>query len=192
MGISMRIFASLLLAATGSLAVAQAVPVDTGRSHLSIHVDKSGLFSAFAHNHRIEAPIASGELDVEKRSATLAFATREMKVMDEGISDSERSTIDQTMKGEKVLDVALFPEIRFVSTSITSQDGGRYQVRGDLTLHGVTRPVEFPVAFAHDRYNGSVKLKQTDFGITPVTIAGGTVKVKDVIEIVFEIVPGGK
>jgi len=188
----MRIFASLLLAATGSLAVAQAVPVDIGRSHLSIHVEKSGLFSAFAHNHRIEAPIASGELDVEKRSATLDFATREMKVMDEGISDSERSTIDQTMKGEKVLDVALFPEIRFVSTSITSQDGGRYQVRGDLTLHGVTRPVEFPVAFAHDRYNGSVKLKQTDFGITPVTIAGGTVKVKDVIEIVFEIVPGGK
>jgi polyisoprenoid-binding protein YceI len=112
-----------------------------------------------------------------------------MKVLDEGVKDSERADIDQTMKSDKVLDVQRFPEIRFVSTSITAQDGGRFQVRGDLALHGTTRPVEFPLSFAKDRYSGSVKIKQTDFGITPVTIAGGTVKVKDVIELVFEIVP---
>ena len=64
-------------------------------------------------------------------------------------------------------------------------------MRGDLTLHGVTQPVELPITLANGRYTGSVKLKQTDFGIAPVSIAGGTVKVKDVIEIVFEIVPAG-
>jgi polyisoprenoid-binding protein YceI len=106
------------------------------------------------------------------------------------VKDSERAEIDQTMKSDKVLDIARFPEIRFVSTAIASQDGGRYQVRGNLTLHGVTRPVELPIAVSNGRYTGSVKLKQTDFGIAPVSIAGGTVKVKDVIEIVFEIAPG--
>ena len=178
-----------LLAMCGQLAVAQAVPVDTGRSNLTIHVDKSGLFSAFGHNHIIRAPIASGRVDVEKRSVTLTFNAKEMKVLDEGIKDSERTEIDQTMKSDKVLDVQRFPEIRFLSTAITPQDGGRHQVRGDLTLHGVTRPVELSVAFSKDRYTGSVKLRQTDFRITPVSVAGGTVKVKNVIEIVFEIVP---
>ena len=181
---------SLLLTLTATLAPAQSAPVDTARSKLTIHVEKSGLFSAFAHNHVIEAPIASGQLDTEKRIVSLSFNTKEMKVLDEGIKESERADIDQTMKGDKVLDVARFPEIRFVSSAITPQDHDRFQVHGDLSLHGVTKPVELPVSFANGRYTGSIKMKQTDFGIAPVSIAGGTVKVKDVIEIVFEIVPG--
>jgi polyisoprenoid-binding protein YceI len=184
-----KLTCSLVLAIATHLAAAQAADVDAGRSSITVKVDKTGLFSAFAHNHTIQAPIASGKLDTEKRAATLTFNAKEMKVLDEGVKDSERADIDQTMKSDKVLDVQRFPEIRFVSTTITAQDGGRFQVRGDLTLHGTTRPVEFPLSFAKDRYSGSVKIKQTDFGITPVTIAGGTVKVKDVIELVFEIVP---
>ena len=184
-----KLTCSLMLAIATHLAAAQAADVDAGRSSITVKVDKTGLFSAFAHNHTIQAPIASGKLDTEKRAATLTFNAKEMKVLDEGVKDSERADIDQTMKSDKVLDVQRFPEIRFVSTTITAQDGGRFQVRGDLTLHGTTRPVEFPLSFAKDRYSGSVKIKQTDFGITPVTIAGGTVKVKDVIELVFEIVP---
>jgi polyisoprenoid-binding protein YceI len=179
----------LALAIACHFAAAQAVDVDTGRSSIKVKVEKSGLFSAFAHNHTIEAPLASGQLDTERRTAALTFNAKEMKVLDEGVKDSERADIDQTMKSDKVLDVKRFPEIRFVSTSITPESGGRYQVRGDLTLHGTTRPAEFPMSFSKDRYSGSVKLKQTDFGIAPVSIAGGTVKVKDVIEVIFEIVP---
>ena len=183
-----KLTCSLLLALACRLAAAQAADVDAGRSSITVKVEKTGLFSAFAHNHTIQAPIASGKLDTEKRTATLSFNTKEMKVLDEGVKDSEKAEIEQTMKSDKVLDVQHFPEIRFASTSITAQDRGRYQVRGDLTLHGTTRPVEFPIIFSKDRYSGSVKLKQTDFGIAPVSIAGGTVKVKDVIEIVFDIV----
>jgi polyisoprenoid-binding protein YceI len=174
------------------MAAAQAVNIDTGRSSIKVKVEKTGLFSAFAHNHTIEAPLASGRLDTANRAADLTFNAKEMKVLDEGVKDSERADIDQTMKSDKVLDVNRFPEIRYTSTSITPQDGdgGRFHVRGDLTLHGATRPVEFPISFSKNRYTGSVKLKQTDFGIAPVSIAGGTVKVKDVIEVVFEIVPG--
>ena len=184
-----KLTCSLILVLTCHLAVAPAADVDAERSNITVKVEKTGLFSAFAHNHTIQAPIASGKLDTEKRTATLTFNAKEMKVLDEGVKDSERADIDQTMKSDKVLDVQRFPEIRFASTSITPQEGGRCQVRGDLTLHGTTRPVEFPMTLSKDRYTGSLKLKQTDFGIAPVSIAGGTVKVKDVIEIVFEIVP---
>lgn len=181
---------SLVLAMACHLAAAQAVGVDTARSSIKVKVEKTGLFSAFAHNHTIEAPLASGQLDTEKRAAALTFNAKAMKVLDEGVKDSERADIDQTMKSDKVLDANRFPEIRFVSTSITPQSDGRFQVRGDLTLHGTTRPVEIPISFSKDRYSGTVKLKQTDFGIVPVSIAGGAVKVKDVIEVIFEIVPG--
>ncbi len=184
-----RIACAVILAVACHGAAAQVVDIDTTRSTVTVKVEKSGLFSAFAHNHTIQAPLASGSLDASKRTATLSFNTKEMKVVDEGVKDSERAEIEQTMKSERVLDVQKFPEVRFVSTSVTQQDSGRYHVQGDLTLHGTTHLVEFPLTFSNARYAGSVKLKQTDFGITPVTIAGGAVKVKDVIEVVFEIVP---
>jgi polyisoprenoid-binding protein YceI len=170
-------------------AVAEAVDIDGGRSNITVKVEKSGLFSAFAHNHTIRAPIAYGKIDPGKRAATLTFAAGEMKVVDPGVKESERAEIEQTMKSDKALDVQRFPEISFASTSIEQKDGGGFQVRGDLTLHGNTRAVEFPVTLSKDQYSGSVKLKQTDFGISPVSIAGGAIKVKDVIEVIFEIVP---
>ena len=183
-----RVACGFLLVMGCWLAAAQAAEVDSDRSSITVKVEKSGLFSAFAHNHTIRASIASGKLDAEKRTAELVFNTKEIKVLDEGVKDSEKAEIEQTMKSDKVLDIQRFPEIRFQSTSIALQDSGHYLVRGGLTLHGTTRPVEFPVAFTKGRYTGAVKLKQTDFGITPVSIAGGAVKVKDVIEAVFEII----
>jgi polyisoprenoid-binding protein YceI len=182
-----------------SCAAAYAADIDPAASKITVKVDKTGLFSAFAHDHTIAAPLAAGHLDVQKRSVELKFRAQEMKVLDPGIKDSERADIDHTMKSYKVLDAGRFPEIVFVSTSVETPAVGakaseadaakRYLVHGRLTLHGVTRPVELPVSFSDGHYTGKVTLKQTEFGITPVKIAGGTVKVKDAIEIVFEIVP---
>jgi len=183
--------AFLLLALTLPV---QAADIDLAASKITVHVEKQGLFAAFAHNHVISAPLASGHLNVEKRTIELTFRAQDMKVLDPDASDSERSTIESTMKSAQVLDPAGFPEITFASTSVESPAAEavgtrtRYLVRGNLTLHGVTRPVDMSVSFSEGRYTGKVTLKQTDFGITPVKIAGGTVRVKDVIEIDFEIV----
>jgi len=48
-------------------------------------------------------------------------------------------------------------------------------------------PVAVEVTLKDQHYRGSTTLKQTDFGIKPVTVAGGTVKVKDDVKIEFEI-----
>jgi polyisoprenoid-binding protein YceI len=162
--------------------------IDAAASKVTIRVEKSGLFSAFAHNHVIAAPLASANLDADKRTVALKFQAQEMKVLDPGVSDSERNDIDHTMKSEKVLDPARFPEISFSSTSVEPAGQNRFLVRGDLTLHGVTRPVELQVSSSQNHYTGKVSLKQTEFGIAPVKIAGGAVRVKDVIEIEFDIV----
>lgn len=182
-----------MLALVLSLTTAHAADLDLAASKITVHVEKTGLFSAFAHNHVISAPLASGLLDLQKRTIELTFRPQDMKVLDPDVSVSDRATVESNMKGGEVLDAARFPEIKFVSASVVALAGeaagpARYQVDGNLTLHGVTRPVGMSVSLSAGHYTGRVTLKQTDFGITPIKIGGGAIRVKDPIEIIFEIV----
>ena len=168
---------------------AQRAEIDSSKSVITVHVFKSGLFSSFAHDHVIQAPVASGGIDVQEKSVTLTFNVADMKVLDPGTSDSERKDIDATMKGPKVLDGAQFPAIGFTSSSVKASGGDRNEVTGTLKVHGVSRQITAPVTIHEGKYSGSLTLKQTDYGITPVKIAGGAVRVKDEIAIEFEVVP---
>jgi len=169
-------------------AVAQSLhEVDVAKSVLTVRVYKTGLFSAFAHDHEVRAPIQKGTFDEQKRSVEFQVDTRELKVLDPGVSESDRSQVQHTMLGPKVLDSEQFKEIKFRSTSIEAAGSGKWTVTGDLTLHGQTRPVKVDVEGAAGHYHGSAKLHQTEFGITPVTIGGGAIKVKDDVRIEFEI-----
>jgi polyisoprenoid-binding protein YceI len=81
-----------------------------------------------------------------------------------------------------------FPEILFDSESAERSEAGAWTVRGQLTLHGQTRPLTTTVSGAQGHYKGSLALKQSDFGIAPIKVAGGAVKVKDQLTIDFDIV----
>jgi polyisoprenoid-binding protein YceI len=104
--------------------------------------------------------------------------------------------VQATMQGEKVLDVAKFPEITFSSSSVSAakktSDGWELTLSGKLKLHGVEKPASFPLRVHADsrelRGEGEVSILQTDYGITPVKVAGGSVKVKDKLKITFSIV----
>jgi len=183
----MRTFALLALA-LALIENSAAAEVDTAASKVLVHVEKSGLFAAFAHNHVIAAPLASANLDMQKKTVEVRFRTQDMKVLDPGTRESERAEIEETMKSDKVLDPAQFPEITFASTSAEGTDPKHFVVRGNLSLHGVTKPIELKVSCSEGRCSGKFTLKQTEFGITPVKIAGGAVRVKDPIEIEFDIV----
>ena len=163
-------------------------PIDAGRSSILIHVYKTGLFSAFGHEHEIHATIAHGTIDEGKQTVEFSVDARALRVMDRDVSDSDRAEIQSTMLGPKVLDSEKFPEIRFRSTTLEANGSGKWTARGDLMLHGQTHSVRVSVAGSHGHYRGSAMLRQRDFGITPVTVAGGSIKVKDEVRIDFEIV----
>jgi len=167
--------------------VAQPASIDLSQSTVTVHVYKSGLFAALAHNHTIKAPIASGSVDRERRIVSITFHANDLRVADAEGSESDHRQIEDTMKGPEVLDAAQFPVISFQSKQVETAKGESYEVAGDLKLHGRNKEITLPVAFSGGIYRGSVRLKQSDFGITPVTIAGGAVRVKDEIEIDFEI-----
>lgn len=186
---SVRILAIVVLALAGCFSHAQtAREIDTEKSTLTVRVYKSGLFSAFAHDHEIRASIQSGSFNEQKRSVEFKVRSADLKVLDPDGSDSERSQVQHTMEGPKVLDPDKFPEISFHSTSIEAAGQGKWNVVGDLTLHGQTHPVKVEVDGTNGHYRGSARFRQTEFGITPVSIGGGSIKVKDEVRIEFEIV----
>ena len=168
--------------------LAASSPVDAEHSKLTIRVFKKGLFSGFAHDHEIAAPLASGTVDTAALSVELRFYAKTLKVLDPNVSAGDLAKIQETMLSDKVLDTEHFPEISFISRSVKAAGDNAYTVEGDLTLHGVTHPLTLQVSLQNNHYTGSVNLKQTDFGITPISVFGGSVKVKDVIEVSFDIV----
>jgi polyisoprenoid-binding protein YceI len=171
-------------------AYGQGKAIDVNKSSMKILVFKSGAFSAFAHNHEIEAPIADGKIDSSANaSVQLRVDAREMRVLDPEVDADKRGEIQRTMHSAAVLDVEKFPEISYQSTSVTSRGDDHWEVRGDLTLHGKKQPVAVEVSLKDGHYRGSAAIKQSDFGIEPIRIAGGTVKVKDELRIEFDIVP---
>jgi polyisoprenoid-binding protein YceI len=190
-----RIACTVFAFVIGSLCLSQVTKgssdsrsIDAAHSTLTVHVYKSGFLSAFGHNHEIQAPIQAGEVkESGTPSVELHVDARKLRVLDPEVSNGTRAQIQETMLGAQVLDANRFPEIRFQSTGVEPKGPEHWIVHGNLGLHGADRPVAVEIALKDARYRGSTTLKQTDFGITPVTVAGGTVKVKDEVKIDFEI-----
>jgi polyisoprenoid-binding protein YceI len=181
---------ALVLAAglSPSILLCQSRTIDAEHSGLKVRVFKTGFFSAFAHNHEIDAPITQGAVDTsEHASVVLSVDARKLRVGDPEVSEKDRADIQKTMFGPEVLDSEHFPEIVFKSTAVEPNGADRWTVRGDLTLHGQTRPVAVDVSYRAGHYTGQATLKQTEFGMKPVSIAGGTVKVKDEVRVEFDI-----
>jgi polyisoprenoid-binding protein YceI len=190
-----------LLAQLSAAPAAATYSVDSGRSTLTVTVGKGGLFKAFGHDHLIRATRLSGlvrfdEDQPEGASVDFVVDAASLSVIDPGESDAGRQSIQLTMLSDKVMDVQRFPSITFtsggVSSAVQTAEGRDLVVQGVLRLHGVDRPVRVPVHVAIDRgvlrVRGEVSLRQTEFGITPVTVAGGMVRVKDELTISFEII----
>ena len=179
---------ALLMVLAGSYyALAQGSSIDAANSKLIVHVSKGGLFSAFGDNHEVAAPISTGFVDEAARKVKFVIEAARLKVLDPQLAPDKREQIQQRMLGPDVLDVAHFAQIRFESTTVTGAND-RWNVEGQLSLHGATRPIVLNVRQENGRYIGACTIKQRDFGITPVSVGGGTVKVKDELKIDFDVV----
>jgi polyisoprenoid-binding protein YceI len=176
--------------------------LDAGRSTFTVQAFATGLLSGFGHDPTIEILDFTGEARFDPQ--TLANAsiravarTGSLRVVDD-VKEKDRQEIERTMLDE-VLEVARHPEATFESTSITVTRivEGRYKARivGDLTLHGATRKGLWIMAqvivsgeSGELRARGEFALKQTEFGIKPVSVAAGALKLKDEVKLTFDLV----
>ena len=84
---------------------------------------------------------------------------------------------DAHLKSPAFLDVDKFPTITFKSTKIEADGSGKWKVTGDLTLHGVTKPVVLevestgtpvadPMGNTRAGASATTKISRKDFGLT--------------------------
>ena len=185
-----------------SLAVAAAGPrtftVDPEHSRALIDVGKSGTFSFAGHTHEVEAPLTSGIVHLDPDALTrsdvhLEFNAAAMRLTGKGEPPGDVPKVTQAMLGDQVLDAKTYPSITFESTSVTAKGALPtldLSVAGKLTIRNTTKPVTAAVAVKVDgatlTATGTFTIKQTDFGIKPISV-GGVVKVKDELTITFTI-----
>jgi polyisoprenoid-binding protein YceI len=183
--------------------VARAAPrhyaLDPAQSRVEIHVGKTGLFGFAGHEHQVVAGTFRGSVTfdparIDASSVDVTIDAAALRVTGQGEPADDVPKVQAAMVGPTCLDAGRFPTIRFVSTGASEAGGAGPSGRdlalgGRLTLHGVTRPLTLQVHLAvtgdHLEATGKTLLRQTDFGITPISKAG-VVKVKDELTIVWK------
>ncbi len=172
-----------LLAMAAPLAMAQTStwisdPMHSEVDFTILHLGLSNVHGRFGH---VTATITLDDKDITKSSvkATIDVA---------GVSTGETPR-DNHLKSPDFFDVANFSNATFVSTGV-SRSGGKLMVTGNLTLHGVTKPVTLEVEGPtgpvpgmdkkqHAGFSATTILKRSDFGIGskfPSAMVGDDVK----------------
>ena len=134
--------ASLLIAGsvlTSSPLLADDYEIDTKGAHASIkfrvqHLGYSWLYGRF---NEFGGKFSYDETAPEKASVEVNIKAASV--------DSNHAERDKHLRGDDFLDVAKYPEAQFISTSYTPGKGDKGVLKGNLTLHGVTKPVEIAV-----------------------------------------------
>jgi polyisoprenoid-binding protein YceI len=171
-----------MLALATPLALAQTstwVP-DKAHSGVDFSVLHMSVAKVRGHFGNIGGTIVLNEGDITKSTVNV---TIDVTTVDTGVTAR-----DNDLKSAKFFDVAQFPTATFVSTSVTKSGNG-LTVAGNLTLHGVTKPVVLQVdgptgpvngmdKKPHSGFSATTTFKRTDFGIAagyPATVVGDDV-----------------
>jgi polyisoprenoid-binding protein YceI len=157
---------SALLLAAQALAAPQAYEIDPVHSRVEFTIRHmfskvTGDFGAFhgTINYDASAPAASSVV-AEIDAASI---------------DTNNDRRDGDLKSPNFFDVAKFSTLSFTSTKVTPLSDGKFKVEGNLTMHGVTKPVVLDTAFlgsgpgldgaTRAGFEGMTKVDRKDYGI---------------------------
>jgi polyisoprenoid-binding protein YceI len=192
----------VLLAVLGRPALAEprTFAIDPAASQIAVRVGKTGLLQFAGHEHEVILPVRKGTAvfdaaQIDRSSIDLEFDAAGARVTGRGEPAKDVPKVQATMVGPECLDTARFPTIRFVSDGVTVNASSSTErdvtIRGTLTLHGVSRATTVSAHVVLDpstvTASGTFELKQSDFGIKPVTVAG-VVKVDDRLTVAWRLV----
>ncbi len=116
----------------------------------------------------------SGTLTLDEADLTRSRVEATIDAASINTRDAQR---DAHLKSADFFDVEKFPTLAFSSTRVTRTSDGELEVAGDLTMHGVTRPVVFavegPTPPAKDPWgntriglSATTRINRRDFGLT--------------------------
>ncbi|MGH8987577.1 MAG: YceI family protein [Acidimicrobiales bacterium] len=119
-------------------------------------------------------------------------------VVDAASLSTNNADRDAHIRSADFLEVDTYPTLELRSTGLRAKGDDEYLLDGDLTVHGITRPVTFDVelnGFTKDPFGGyrigfsaSAEIRRADFGVSiNLPMEGGGVVVGDRIQIGLEV-----
>jgi len=173
--------------------------IDKRTSRLTVRAFASGALSMFGHNPVLSIRDLRGEAGFDpgapqQSHLRMRIDAKSLEVSGD-VSGKDRREMERMMN-EEVLEVSRYPEIVYDGTAVSAAQvtEGRYRIdiAGDLSLHGVTRKelLTTQVTLLGDslRASGEFSLLQSNYDIKLVSVAGGTLKLKDELKFTFDIV----
>jgi polyisoprenoid-binding protein YceI len=174
--------------------------IDLSQSQVIVILAQEGFMARRYPNHRVEVRNFSGRIEVSLKDESQAAVeieaeSKSLTNVDQNMSEFERKEFHNILNNT-VVESDKFPKIKFVSVAVSdakkSGDNLSFTLSGDLTLHGATRRVSFPVNVTMTkeqiRATGEGKLKQSDFGMKPYSGGLGMIKIGDEVRVNFVIV----
>jgi polyisoprenoid-binding protein YceI len=168
--------AAILFAARGSETVLAADSYKIDPAHTAVTFKIAHLNLSWTHGRFNDV---SGNFVIDSAEPTQSSFSLQIKPESVDTANSQRDT---HLRSPDFFNVKQFPAITFTSKSVKPTQGG-YEVSGELTLHGVTRPVtftlaggrtaEFPPGVRRTGYSTQLKLKRSDFGMDKMQGAVG-------------------
>src|SRR5690348_15315757 len=183
------LLASILAAASASAFASQWTvdPAHSSASFAVTHMMVSKVHGSFTG--------LKGAVDYDPANAS---AAKVQFTIDAATIDSRNDRRDQDLKGPNFLDVQKYPTITFVSKRVKMDQPGKFQLIGDITIHGVTKEVTFDVegptppvkdmrGNLHVGGSATTRLNRKDFGLVwNKNLDGGGVLVGDDVDITVE------
>ncbi len=172
--------------------------INAAQSLITVTVRRGGALARLGHDHVIASRTVTGFVAPDAGRAHFHFRLDQMTVDEPALRsaaglDTQPSAdaIEGTranMLG-RVLDAARYPVVALSAQRAPGKPG---MLRLTVTLHGVARSYDVAAAIKHDTStlvaSGEMRLLQTDFGITPMSVMGGAMVVQDPMELRFTIV----
>lgn len=148
-----------------------------------------------------QRPSGTVTLDEATPANSKVTATIDVSTITTGVEER-----DTHLKSADFFDAAKYPQITFVSTGFTKSSATAYAVTGELTMHGVTKPVTLavtaPPAFNHAGgirrgVEATTSVNRKDFGLRwdfpgegPGIVVGDNIKITIDAELVLQSEPG--
>lgn len=153
----------------GALAeAAGSYDVDGGHSHVMFRIGRFGISYQYGRFNKISGAITIDGADPTKSTISIEIAADSVFT-----ADKKRDT---HLKSPDFFDAKQFPTITFKSTKVEATGGNKYDVSGDLSMHGVTKPVTIALDYVGSGkdpwggfrvgFEGKVTIQRSDFGIT--------------------------
>lgn len=184
------VLAGLALVALSAAAGAATYEIDKAHSSVSFKVRHLGVSNTKGNFEEFQGSFAFDPADPAswKAAATIQVASV-------NTDDAKR---DEHLRSSDFFDVANHPTMTFQSTGVTKNADGTYQLQGDLTLRGVTKPVTLalevlgtvtdPWGNARAGFAATGKINRKDFGVSwHKALDNGGLVVGDEVTILLEI-----